>query len=149
MCECVSIECVSVEYVNVWECSSSANRSEIERELKTWTAFCCTIWLQNMTEWDRNRVTRLCDFWNLFGTKFPAKEAQIFSNIFGSIVKNGTFMLNWYGYFLGNFIENWATFYSNIWSHWIERKRERDSGKWRKQNESKVNSVILLLMGPA
>ena len=28
-------------------------------------------------------------------------------------------MLNWCGYFFGQFLQvNWATFYSNIWSHW-------------------------------
>ena len=66
-----------------------------------------------------NSVTRLGHIWKFFGTKFLSKVAQIFSNNFGLLWKIELFTLNWCGYFLCNFYKNWATFYSNIWSHWV------------------------------
>ena len=32
-------------------------------------------------------------------------------------------------YFMGNFRKNWATFYSNIWSHWREASQRRELGR--------------------
>ena len=43
----------------------------------------------------------------------------------GSLVKHPSFIINCCGYFLGNFVENWATFYSYIWSHCLKHSRRR------------------------
>ena len=44
-----------------------------------------------------------------------------FLDIFWSYFENGPCKeKNCYGYFLGNFGTKWATFCSNIWSHWLQ-----------------------------
>ena len=51
--------------------------------------------------------------------KYPTRVAQIFAKFVDSLEKHPYLILNYFGYFYGNFGENWATFYSNIWSHWL------------------------------
>ena len=68
------------------------------------------MWCNHQCDWHRLR-----DFWKFLGTKFRAKVAQIFCNIFRLLRKMALFMLI---EFLATFGEGWATFYSHIWSHW-------------------------------
>ena len=55
-------------------------------------------------------VTRLGDF-ESFGKNISSKRSPNDWQLFGLFRKTCIF------YFLGNFWKNWATFYSNIWSH--------------------------------
>ena len=64
-------------------------------------------------------VNRLGDFLKFLRTKFLAKVAQIFSNNFWLFWKMELFMSTDLKTFWAFFVENWATFYSNIWSHWL------------------------------
>ena len=60
-------------------------------------------------------VTRLGGFW-----KFLSKEAQIICNIFGLLWRMVLICKTEIYTFWVNFVENWATFYSNIWSQWLQ-----------------------------
>ena len=48
-------------------------------------------------------------YWKFLATKFLTT--------FWAILKNSLLCKNCISYFLGNFWKNWATFFSNIWSH--------------------------------
>ena len=58
-------------------------------------------------------VTRLGDFLKFLAAKCLAKEAQMMCNFLGNFEKLNSLATFWVT--LGKF---WATFYSNIWSHW-------------------------------
>ena len=57
-------------------------------------------------------------FFKLLCNKFSYKISQNILVFFGLFQNNTTFMYKWFGYFLGNIRQYWATFYSIIWSHW-------------------------------
>ena len=60
-------------------------------------------------------VTRLGDLWKFLVTKCVTKVAQLF----GLFCKTSLLCENCFGYFLAIFGKIWATFNSNIWSHWL------------------------------
>ena len=64
-------------------------------------------------------VTRLGDFWKFLATNILTKVAQIFGNFLGCCEKHYFVSKNCCGSFLGRVWKNWATFYSNIWSHCV------------------------------
>ena len=66
--------------------------------------------------WLACSVTRLGDFCKFFVTKYRTKVAQLLNEYFGLFEKHKFFSKNFCLYFLGNFGNFWATFYSNIWS---------------------------------
>ena len=62
---------------------------------------------------------------------------------------------NFFGSFLGNFVWNWATFNSSIWSHWLQGRpkdwkrniffcRKRDIKKWRQTLQFFEHLLLLL-----
>ena len=63
-------------------------------------------------------VTRLGDFWKFLATKILAKEAQMIGNFLGYLEKPYSYVKTALATFCTSFGKNWATFYSNIWSHW-------------------------------
>ena len=67
----------------------------------------------------RDSVTRLGDFWKFVVTNTFYKSSQIICVAFG-LLKNITLREKTVvGTFGGNFQKYWATFCSNIWSHWL------------------------------
>ena len=56
--------------------------------------------------------------WNIFWSSYLTKVSRIFDKSLGYFEKRHVLSKNCCGYFLGNFWKNWATFYSQIWSHW-------------------------------
>ena len=60
-------------------------------------------------------------FYIFLGTKFFAKVAQMCSNIFGILWRTAPF--TFYVTFWATFGENWATFYSNILSQCLWRRK--------------------------
>ena len=63
-------------------------------------------------------VTRLSDYWKLLASIFFTKVAEIFGNFLGYCEKHYFVSRNCCGYLLAIVWKMWATFYSNIWSHW-------------------------------
>ena len=63
-------------------------------------------------------VTRLGVFWNFFSADFLTKVAQIFDDFLGYDEKHHFLIKSCFGSFLGNGFKIWASFSSNIWSHW-------------------------------
>ena len=64
-------------------------------------------------------VTRLGDFFKVLGTKISSKEAQTIGNFLGYFEKPHSDVKTALASYWATFGEkNWATFYSNIWSHW-------------------------------
>ena len=58
-------------------------------------------------------VTRLGYFWKVLSTNFHTKVAKIFDDFMCNLEKQPNFkFINCYG----NFVENWTTFNSYIWS---------------------------------
>ena len=55
----------------------------------------------------------------LYGHKFAYKSSPNIMVNFWASLNNTNFMWKWFGYFLDNFVKNWATFYFIIWSHWL------------------------------
>ena len=63
-------------------------------------------------------MTRYGYFWKVLGTKFLIKVAQIpIYWLLGCFEKVTLEVKKGFGYILSNFLINWATFYSHIWSH--------------------------------
>ena len=93
-------------------------------------------------------------FLKFLATEFLAKVAQIFSNNFGLLWKMDLFTVFW-----ATFVDNWATFCSNIWSHWTlwtnfegenQGARRRCWSRYRNNNNSsnkkKKNFYYLFLL---
>ena len=70
-----------------------------------------------------NSVTRLGDICKFLVTKFLSKEAQIFGYFLGYFEKRHFLCRNCFINVLGSFLEYWAIFKSNIWSHCLPTKR--------------------------
>ena len=68
--------------------------------------------------WVMDSVTRLGDFWTFLGTKI-CKSTPKDCQLFGLFCKTSLLCENCFGYFLAIFGKIWATFNSNIWSHWL------------------------------
>ena len=65
-------------------------------------------------------VTRLGDFWKLFTTnllRYKSSQKRLVT-FWGHFEKSFLYFSKLRDYFLGNFRNIWANFYSNIWSHW-------------------------------
>ena len=60
-------------------------------------------------------VSRFGDFWKVLATKFLANDWQLFG-LFG---KNSLLCKTALATFWTTFGKIWATFYSNIWAHWL------------------------------
>ena len=60
-------------------------------------------------------VTRLGNFLNFLVTNFITKVTQMMSDFFGRCFLRQSGEVN----FWAPFGTTWATFYFNIWSHWI------------------------------
>ena len=64
-------------------------------------------------------VTRLGDFWKLFTTnllRYKSSQKRLVT-FWGHFEKSFLYFSKLRDYFLGNFRNIWANFYSNIWSH--------------------------------
>ena len=70
-----------------------------------------------------NSVTRLGEFWKISATKFTTKVAQIFGKLFGLFGKHFFWSKKLPWPHFGNFWENWAIFYSTIWSHCLCKRK--------------------------
>ena len=66
----------------------------------------------------RDQCDQIGRFWKLLVTKFLSKVAQIIGNFLGYFEKSHSFVKNYAATSWVTFGNFWATFYSNIWSHW-------------------------------
>ena len=62
-------------------------------------------------------VTRLGGFLKFLATKFVGKEGQMIGNFLGNFEKPHSCVKTALATFWAALSKNWASFYSNIWSH--------------------------------
>ena len=79
----------------------------------------------------------------LYGHKFAYKSSPNIMVNFWASLNNTNFMWKWFGYFLDNFVKNWANFYFIIWSHclWLVRTTKL----WRFANTEMMYRPTYLL----
>ena len=93
-----------------------------------------------------NQCDQIGRFLKLLVANCLTKVAQIFGNFLGYCKKHYSVSKNCCGSFLGIVCEIWATFYSNIWSHWMARRRR---GLWRQFllfNRSCQRRVVVVVL---
>ena len=84
-----------------------------------WKNFHLKKFLFSFFHWRRRAVwPDWAIFWKFLATKILAKEAQIIGNFLGYLEKPHSYVKTALATFCTSFGKNWATFYSNIWSHW-------------------------------
>ena len=107
LCKTNQCEC----YYNFRNCSKNVLRWELNGFKKRFL----------VTKYERHTLhavwPEIGRFFKVLGNKISSKRSPKLLATFGLFWKTLFFRKNCIGYFLGNFWKNWATFYSNIWSH--------------------------------
>ena len=66
-------------------------------------------------------------------SKFSYKRSPNIVELVGLVWKMAVLSKNWCDYYLGNFLENWATLCFSLWSHCVRSKFSKSQKKfWRK-----------------
>ena len=85
------------------------------------------------------RVGAVCPGWAIFESSWEQSSLQKYlTTILGYCEKWHFLYYTHVDSFWATFKENWATFYSNIWSHWVGEKMQRENRIERERERKDV-----------